>query len=600
MKKLLLATLIGSALVGCNGGGGGGDDSGNTTDPVVETKVLTGTVIGGSDYVSGATVFVDSNFNGKLDAGEAKSTTDTSGKYSLTAPDTACTQASPIVALVGGADPYVLVSPPSAFVASSSSDNTTPLTTNIWSIVKREAALQGKELSCATLTGVDALNGTWLTETIADAEDEVIASIPDTGGVTPMSVSSYRASDNSLEASDLYEDYVESGDADLSQAAEEAEMVLIKETEMREANPEISTEARLLSNAEMVAYGLSEEPGYQFVSVPSITNNTGEESGTIASKVIMDNVYKVDDTYDYDPNYPTYQLVKTIVDTSKWSYYDYTRYNLQNYTCQEVGFIEDVNGTDHIKTVRNSTNTNANDVFTVCANANGGEVTQDLQFAIDETIQAFDGKTFNQAFFNAQQSGLDILNVDTAPGFHATMDSMLAKLKTTFGSEANFGEDFTGAETWQKRFEYVYENWFQYEGSDYRDYRIAKINRTSEGTWYKEDNLKDEFQIPTFYCLEPAAFILDTSYDPETNTNDVRYSDGSNYYEWYSNLSAVDMFGTDQELSSPVNYWYKVSDQDATPVWIAVEGNDIDNNTCRVQYPAWEHRGEYDKSFTKN
>ncbi|MDP1784147.1 MAG: DUF4214 domain-containing protein, partial [Sulfuricurvum sp.] len=45
------------------------------------TTPLNGTVMDG--YINGATVFLDSNFNGKLDTGEASTTTNTTGGYSL-------------------------------------------------------------------------------------------------------------------------------------------------------------------------------------------------------------------------------------------------------------------------------------------------------------------------------------------------------------------------------------------------------------------------------------------------------------------------------------------------------------------------------------
>ena len=75
--NLLLSGLIFLLLVGC----GGGSESSGATKPIASSSLLKGTVIDGE--ISGATVFLDLNRNGRLDRDEPTATSDGNGTFKL-------------------------------------------------------------------------------------------------------------------------------------------------------------------------------------------------------------------------------------------------------------------------------------------------------------------------------------------------------------------------------------------------------------------------------------------------------------------------------------------------------------------------------------
>ena len=116
-KKALLTSLTTVAacvLAACGGGNDGGGGFFPITTPPASTPGTTFSgVVTASGYVPGsttgnptlkpgyyqkATVFVDANGNGVLDSGEVSTTTDASGKFTLTT-----TQTGPLVADIGTA-----------------------------------------------------------------------------------------------------------------------------------------------------------------------------------------------------------------------------------------------------------------------------------------------------------------------------------------------------------------------------------------------------------------------------------------------------------------------------------------------------------------
>lgn len=76
-RSILSCSLV-LALAAC-GGGGGGSSSGTTAGPA--STSLSGTAVDG--YLKGATVFLDVNGNGSIDAGEPSTLTDDAGHYVL-------------------------------------------------------------------------------------------------------------------------------------------------------------------------------------------------------------------------------------------------------------------------------------------------------------------------------------------------------------------------------------------------------------------------------------------------------------------------------------------------------------------------------------
>lgn len=153
MKKSILSLVITSAILsGC--GGSGGDSS--------ATASLKGVAIDG--YITGATAFLDLNFNGKHDAGEPSAITGENGAYDLglKGSDANCVDYAPVIidVPVGAVDSdhgdvteaYQLSFPP-AFAAASDEEirSTTPLTTVVWDSIKRELNAADKAPTCDAL-----------------------------------------------------------------------------------------------------------------------------------------------------------------------------------------------------------------------------------------------------------------------------------------------------------------------------------------------------------------------------------------------------------------------------------------------------------------
>ncbi|WKY59747.1 hypothetical protein Q5H80_19445 [Vibrio sp. SNU_ST1] len=157
--KLISIGFIAAGLVGC--GGGGGNSAPAKATP---SKTLKGVAIDG--YISGATAFLDINYNGVWDSGEPKSITDDEGRYELPFIDSKtdeCLDYAPIVVNVpvGAIDadspnspitePYKLVFPPvMALKSNPDIKSTTPLTTMLWGMIQADLYKGGLN-SCSDL-----------------------------------------------------------------------------------------------------------------------------------------------------------------------------------------------------------------------------------------------------------------------------------------------------------------------------------------------------------------------------------------------------------------------------------------------------------------
>lgn len=82
-NNLILTLAAAAALTACGGGGSSAPELAVVNPSMNTPMAAKGVMIDG--YVSGATVFCDSNANGNLDVNEARTTTDTAGAYNLTA-----------------------------------------------------------------------------------------------------------------------------------------------------------------------------------------------------------------------------------------------------------------------------------------------------------------------------------------------------------------------------------------------------------------------------------------------------------------------------------------------------------------------------------
>ena len=133
-KKLSTLALVATAvLLAACGGGGGGSGSANA---------LTGVAVDG--YLQGATVFMDMNRNGVLDAGEPSTVTDLNGRYALDYSGvTGAITGLPVV-VTGGVDSdtgFAFAGKLSAPVdAAKQAQVVTPLTTLVDAMVAQELA----------------------------------------------------------------------------------------------------------------------------------------------------------------------------------------------------------------------------------------------------------------------------------------------------------------------------------------------------------------------------------------------------------------------------------------------------------------------------
>ncbi|PKH06956.1 hypothetical protein [Moritella sp. Urea-trap-13] len=160
ITRNLLCLAIGSLLAGC----GGASDSDSSSSAGVATT-MSGKVIDG--YITGATVYLDLNFNNKRDENEPFTVTKSEGDFDLAVPASyqKCSQYVPVVVdvPVGAVDSdapnipideaYSMVFPPS-FALSADKDllNLTPLTTVLWSEVEKELSKsQSSALSCESI-----------------------------------------------------------------------------------------------------------------------------------------------------------------------------------------------------------------------------------------------------------------------------------------------------------------------------------------------------------------------------------------------------------------------------------------------------------------
>lgn len=163
-SKIITIATVSTLLTAC-GGGDGGATSSSTSPSSLQSKSIQGVAIDGytnGGYISGATAFLDLNYNGELDSGEPSSATDANGRYelSLSGEIADCVDYAPIVVDVpiGAIDadnlinpidgPYQLFFPPVKMTTSDSEiKSTTPLTSIAWSAMKLKLGIDDNDIS---------------------------------------------------------------------------------------------------------------------------------------------------------------------------------------------------------------------------------------------------------------------------------------------------------------------------------------------------------------------------------------------------------------------------------------------------------------------
>ncbi|MDG3424785.1 hypothetical protein P5E72_25220, partial [Vibrio parahaemolyticus] len=156
----------------------------------------------------GATVFLDVNYNGKLNAGEPSVVTGEDGSWELltTGSYAECSEYVPLVVdvPVGAIDSdygevteaYQMTYPPAFAIASDQEiKNTTPLTTVVWGTIQKELHADGEKLTC------DNVKASFDTrERIKDRLEEQEFRVAQRYNVT---------------VDELYGDYIKTGDTNL-------------------------------------------------------------------------------------------------------------------------------------------------------------------------------------------------------------------------------------------------------------------------------------------------------------------------------------------------------------------------------------------------
>jgi hypothetical protein len=258
IKKTILASILGSlVLVGCGesggSGGSGGSDGGSGS-----TTSVSGYAIDG--YITGATVFLDKNFNGVLDSGEPNATTDSTGQYVLNLEGEVCKNSAPLVVSVPAnaidldnpntpiGEAYTLTMPPNAYLVSGNQEDVhvTPLTTMLWSSIYSEALNQDIELDCNQLATANSEQEVWLLDQLATSETEVAASL----GVS--------------DKNDLYSDYVEANDTALHTTAQNIVTDLKEVEKVKDAAPS-GSKAFLMDHSSLEEYGITPNNSTKYV-----------------------------------------------------------------------------------------------------------------------------------------------------------------------------------------------------------------------------------------------------------------------------------------------------------------------------------------------
>ncbi|WP_253816622.1 hypothetical protein [Vibrio coralliilyticus] len=243
-SKIITIATVSTLLTACGGGDGGATSSStspSTSPSSLQSKSIQGVAIDGytnDGYISGATAFLDLNYNGELDSGEPSSTTDANGRYelSLSGEIADCVDYAPIVVdvPVGGIDaddliypndgPYRLFFPPVKMTTSDSEiKSTTPLTSLVWSAMKLKLDKDDNAMSsCEDLQ--DELH---LQDLIGDNSFQKIESDV--------------ASGYNVSVEKLYSDFIKEDDSDVKARALKL-MPVVKKSyrelkRLREANP---------------------------------------------------------------------------------------------------------------------------------------------------------------------------------------------------------------------------------------------------------------------------------------------------------------------------------------------------------------------------
>lgn len=378
MNKAIIAVSISIALSAC--GGNGGSDGGSSSAAKAHLK---GTAIDG--YVTGATAFLDVNYNGKHDAGEPSGVTGEDGEWELLMSGTyaECSQYVPTVVHVpvGAIDSdygevteaYDMTYPPSfAIDTNEQLMNTTPLTTVVWSTIQAELQEAGEVLTCDNVK-----NSYEVRNRIKERLDEQEFRVAQRYNVT---------------VDELYSDYIVDGNDTLHQQAAALVPSMQKSyadtVALEAANPNA-----LLAWVEYFNGEWDERGHYPAGWYKETYINNGDTQGwTSVTQAVSDDLATVNETVGF------YNGTKQTVNGLTYEWTNQFIKNTERTTCIASEWIEQDAATSY--GVKNVFELSLSDA-TACENVNWADHTDTVKQQLTTRIETASSNTTSQHFFNS-------------------------------------------------------------------------------------------------------------------------------------------------------------------------------------------------------
>ncbi len=420
MNKLLITTSISIALTACGGGGG-------STDSSPASATLKGTAIDG--YLTGATVFLDVNFNGKLNNGEPSVITGEDGSWELLTTGTyaECSEYVPLVVdvPVGAIDSdygevteaYQMTYPPAFALASVQEiKNTTPLTTVVWGTIQKELHTEGEKLTC------DNIKASYdVRERIKDRLREQEFRVAQRYNAT---------------VDELYGDYVKSGDTNLhataaalvpSMKASYADTVAIEA-----GNPTAIAAWVEYFNGDWDERGQFAEGWYKETYI-----NNGETQGwSSVTESVSDNLKTVNEVVGF------YKGTKQTVNGLTYEWINTYTNNLELTTCRASEWIEqDADTSFGVKNVFELSLSTAS----ACEAVNWTDHVDIVKQQLTTRVQNGNDQTTSQHFFdNVNDTGLGNLVLINPTNVAASVLNAVNFISTDFYNEDSYGAQYWG------------------------------------------------------------------------------------------------------------------------------------------------------------
>lgn len=513
MNKTIFALIISTSLVGC-----GGDSENSDSDNVGSDKTqLTGLAIDG--YLGGATVFLDENFNGKLDTGEPNAlTVDGTGTYSIpVSANAVCNDHAPLVVKVpvGALDAdapggvvdkaYTMTLPPVAF-RSLTAGNITPITSKIWDQVAVQAKRDGIALTCSALANPTSTTSDWMEKQIKAAEDQVKTEL----GIT---------------TADMYGDYVSRNNTTLHNTAKAIaeDLKVVDELKADPAND--GKDLFLVNGAALTAYGISDDASYVVTSTltpyGSFTNKLEEVIKAMNGTLMYQSEFYIHENDEY------YNKVGT-------------GYFATSNSCEMLDNSIKKSGTGAWKVNTTRIDTTSNSQLLDC-----GDVVQVIQtIYTKDTINSVEYQT------SKSQYASNVVGVDPNIGssLNTAMSNYFAQVEVVmagykeFDQESEFPSVPSGVTSWTRSY---------YDHIDSNPVNIFNelVTYGSDNFWYK----KREQSVDEFFCFRslnelngepfdsaksPIDFWQETT---DRNGDDVWIKVGNSKEDVYNSALSCDM-----------------------------------------------------------